>query len=997
MKFYHYIIIAVLLMAGLQGVSARDKYNFNMDWLFQLGDLQNGQSIKLNDTRWKAVNLPHTFNEDEAFKVKIWYMTDTIAWYRKHFRLPREAAAGKVFIEFEGARQAAEVWINGHHVGLSENGVMAFGFDLTPYINEKGDNLLAVRIDNSWNYKERATGQGYQWNDKNFNANYGGLPKNVWLHITEKVYQTLPLYSNLGTTGVYVYAKDIDVKHRKATICTESQVKNESKKVQTLSYSVDIIDAEGKTVSTFSGESKTLRPGGTTIFKAEKEVSDLHFWSYGYGYLYKVKTIVSSSKGNHNTQRDVVTTTTGFRKTRFGDGMVWLNDRVIQLKGYAQRSSNEWPGVGSAYPAWLADYSNRVLVEGNGNLYRWMHVTPNKQDIESCDRYGVIQMMPAGDAEKDVRGRRWGQRTELMRDAIIYNRNNPSILFYESGNESISREHMKEMRAIRDEYDPNGGRAIGSREMLDVPEAEYGGEMLYVNKSANKPFVQTEYCRDEGYRMYWDDESYPFHKEGDGPAVEGLAKGKVVKRDMPRQNYNRNQDEFAKELVARWNELFQERAGTGRRVNSGGAKIVFSETQTYGRSELNYRVSGVVDAMRIPKDAYYAHKVMWEGWVDNEKDGIYICGHNNYNKGVTKTVYVVSTADKVELFLNGTSKGLGKRSDHFLFTFPDIKMEDGKVEAIGYKDGKEVCRTEKHTVGNPAALKLTLISNPAGTKADGNDVALVQVEVVDDKGERCPLANDMVEFSLNGPAEWRGGIAKAADNYALSKKLPVEAGVNRVMVRATREAGIVKLTAKADGLSEQTISFQTTAVDCKEGLSSYIPGETQPSYYGKGAVKSTPSYTQKNIALAVDSITAGSNQADACKSIDDNEMTEWASTGNDAWITYRLARRALIDDVCLKLTGWRKKSYPVEILEGDSVVWRGETPKSLGYIHLFIDHPVMSDRITIRLTGTASDQDAFGAIVEVEDQNAGTLDMVDKGGKQLRIIEAEFRERLIKE
>src|SRR5574344_1417748 len=322
---------------------------------------------------------------------------------------------------------------------------------------------------------------------------------------------------------------------------------------------------------------------------------------------------------------------------------------------------------------------------------------------------------------------------------------------------------------------------------------------------------------------------------------------------------------------------------------------------------------------------------------------------------------------------------------------------DDKVEAIGYKDGKEVCRTEKHTVGNPASLKLTLISNPAGTKADGNDVALVQVEVVDDKGERCPLANDMVEFSLNGPAEWRGGIDKAADKYALSKKLPVEAGVNRVMVRATREAGIVKLTAKADGLSEQTISFQTTAVDCKEGLSSYIPGETQPSYYGKGAVKSTPSYTQKNIALAVDSITAGSNQADACKSIDDNEMTEWASTGNDAWITYRLARRALIDDVCLKLTGWRKKSYPVEILEGDSVVWRGETPKSLGYIHLFIDHPVMSDRITIRLTGTASDQDAFGAIVEVEDQNAGTLDMVDKGGKQLRIIEAEFRERLIKE
>lgn len=125
----------------------------------------------------------------------------------------------------------------------------------------------------------------------------------------------------------------------------------------------------------------------------------------------------------------------------------------------------------------------------------------------------MIQMLPAGDAEKDVTGRRWEQRKELMRDVIIYMRNNPSILFYESGNESISREHMVEMIAIRDQYDPYGGRAIGSREMLDIREAEYGGEMLYVNKSEHHPMIQTEYCRDEGLRKYWDEYSYPFHKQ----------------------------------------------------------------------------------------------------------------------------------------------------------------------------------------------------------------------------------------------------------------------------------------------------------------------------------------------------------------------------------------------------------------------------------------------------------------------------------------------------
>ena len=137
----------------------------------------------------------------------------------------------------------------------------------------------------------------------------------------------------------------------------------------------------------------------------------------------------------------------------------------------------------------MSDLSNRMIVDGNGNLVRWMHVTPWKQDVESCDRVGLMESMPAGDSEKDVDGRRWEQRVELMRDAIIYNRNNPSIIFYESGNKGVSEAHMAEMKALRDKYDPHGGRAIGSREMLDSKIAEYGGEMLYINKSATQADV----------------------------------------------------------------------------------------------------------------------------------------------------------------------------------------------------------------------------------------------------------------------------------------------------------------------------------------------------------------------------------------------------------------------------------------------------------------------------------------------------------------------------
>lgn len=180
-----YLILFLLLVPALLRANEREKYNFNPQWLLYVGDATGAGKKEFNDTDWKKITLPHAFNEDEAFKVNIKDMTDTISWYRKHFKLPKTAKGKKVFIEFEGVRQAADIYLNGKHIGLHENGVMAFGYDLTPHLNFGGENVIALRIDNDWAYKERATGSGFQWNDRNFNANYGGIPKNVWLHITD--------------------------------------------------------------------------------------------------------------------------------------------------------------------------------------------------------------------------------------------------------------------------------------------------------------------------------------------------------------------------------------------------------------------------------------------------------------------------------------------------------------------------------------------------------------------------------------------------------------------------------------------------------------------------------------------------------------------------------------------------------------------------------------------------------------------------------------------
>jgi beta-galactosidase len=960
----------------------RVKFNFNPGWKVMTGDPNGAESVDFDDSGWKKVTLPYAWNEDEAFKLDIHNLSTGIAWYRKSFKIPAVYIGQKVFLEFEGIRQAGEFYFNGQFIGRHENGVMAFGFDITKLVKfAPGVNVLAVRIDNSWIYSEKLTGRSYQWNDKNFNANYGGIVKNAYLHVTDKLYQTLPLFSTLGTTGVYIYAQDFNIADRTAQITAESEVRNEHPTAGTFEYEVVIQNMQGDLIKAVKGARTTISSGDTKTVKASATISDLEFWSWGYGYLYDVYTILRVN----GEPVDIVRTRTGFRKTEFGNGMIKLNDRVIQVKGYAQRSSNEWPAVGLSVPPWMSDFSNRMIVEGNGNLVRWMHVTPWKQDVESCDRVGLMQAMPAGDSEKDASGRQWEQRVELMRDAIIYNRNNPSIVFYEGGNKAVSEAHIRELKQLRDRYDLHGGRAIGAREMLDSKLAEYGGEMLYINKSADKPMWAMEYSRDEGLRKYWDKFSPPYHRDGDGPTY----------RNAPAREYNRNQDSHAIENVIRWYDYWCQRPGTGKRVSSGGVNIIFSDTQTHYRGAENYRRSGEVDPMRIPKDGFFANQVMWDGWVDIERPHIHIIGHWNYAHGTKKNIYVVSNTEKVELFINGKSQGFGAQSYRFLFTFEGIEWKPGLLKAVGYDAGNnQLCQVEKRTAGEPDSIRLIVNTGPNGIRADGTGLALITVEVVDARGNRCPTAMNIIEFSLKGPAEWRGGIAQGPDNYILSKSLPVECGVNRVIIRSTTEAGKIRLTANSKGLNSASVEIDSKPVKVIDGLSLTMPDANMPCYLKRLLTPENPSFRVSRIPVNIAGATAGANSDQAGMSFDDNETTGWSSDGTkaNAWIQYDFKNLVTVSEVVMKLRNWRTKSYSIEMFVGGRKVYQGDTPRSLGYVTITVE-PVAGTNLTIALRGISKDKDAFN-ITELtgEKEQAGTT--ADKADDTLGIIEIEFYEKV---
>ncbi len=835
-----------------QPASGRETYDFNSAWRFVKAEAPGAEAKAFDDRAWSTVSTPHTWNDVDSYDEYIarggeqtLYMGP--AWYRKPFKLPASARGSRVIIEFEGMRQAAKFWVNGEPVGLYEDGVTALGLDITRAVHFGGEeNLLAVRITNERDYKEEATGVGFQWASKDFNPNFGGINRNVRLHLLPPIHQTLPLLNGLGTTGVYVYATDHDVPGKKASLHIESQVRNLSGGQAAVDFSAVVVDASGDVVAEFRGEALDLVDNETGVAKAGGPLTGVNWWSPDMPYLYDVYTLLRVD----GRVVDVAKVVTGFRKTEFkggtGTGGVFINDRFTWLTGWAQRSTSEWAAIGAAYPDWMHDYDLRLMREANGNYVRWMHIAPKRQLSDACDRVGIVQVCPAGDKEKNPDQVQWNQRVEVMRRTIVYFRNSPSILFWEAGNNGIPADRMRQMVDIRKELDPSGGRVMGCRSLPatsgfqgfaandpgpgpgqtdeNAHVAEYFGVMLGQDPKGDKlstptqlfrafsferrdlaPFLETEAFREESLRTHWDNYS---------PPGFGFKKG-------PNDTYDLNSEQFALAQVQSYNSYWSHRISLDdpRRARwSAYASIVWADSLQLGRNPDTEvaRTSGKVDAVRIPKQAFYAARVM-----QNPRPDVHIVGHWTYPADTRKTLYVVAAnAQGVELLLNGKSLGKNDRPENgFVYAFPNVAFVPGTLQALAYAgDGAVLARHELKTAGPAVAIRLTPHTGPRGFLADGADIAFFDVEVTDAAGNLCPTEQVRIDFALEGPAVWRGGVNTFKPGSINHPWLDTECGINRVFVRSTLQAGEIALSAKREGLKSASVRIRSQPVPIRDGL-----------------------------------------------------------------------------------------------------------------------------------------------------------------------------------
>ncbi len=787
---------------------SRTKYNFNPAWKFIKSNPENAQNVNFNDASWSTVSAPHTFNDIDTFddlalgghngEKNQWRGT---VWYRKHFKIPAKDAGKKVFIEFDGVRQIADVYINGKHIGQNQTGFIPFGYDLTPYLKFGSvENIIAVKVNNDRKSDDFRDNDPLVWNHEHWHPTHGGIYRDVFLHVMNPLHITLPLYDNLKTVGTYVYAENIS--ENNADVTVDAEVLNEYKKAMQLTFETKIVDKEGKVVSAAT-QKKEIKAGEKLTFSTTSKVENPKRWYTRNPYMYKVLSILKVE----GKVLDTYETPLGIRSFEFNkDTGYHNNSEYAKLHGWGQKPTNEWAGLGAALPDWLRDYTYKLMDDAGGNFIRWGHCAGSPSEIAMGDRYGFVTLMPGVAGESQDNGETWKIRMEAFQDMIIYFRNNPSIFIWEGGNWAETEEHYKEILNIINTYDPKGKRLMGNRRADLKPESEKYvtmevGTEGWEREFPNLPIVESEYMRDEAPRRVWDNQS-PDDNFFNNP-------------NLSKNTYKYASEQFAINEVTQWWDKIGKKP-----YHSGAANWLFTDGTSGGRSQTEItRASGEVDAVRLPKEAYYALKSMWRPEAQ-----IHVIGHWNYKTASKKDMYVVSNCETVKMYVNDKLIATDSIPESgYLFKFPDVAWQEGKIRVEGYINNKLSVSQTKITVGEPLAIKLTSMTGQKGWLADGSDIALIDFEVVDKNGNRCPLDHGRVDFTISGPAIWRGGYNSGKANSTNNLYLDTESGINRVAVRSLLKAGTVTITAKREGLKVASITLKSLPFQVTDGLSSKMP------------------------------------------------------------------------------------------------------------------------------------------------------------------------------
>ena len=799
-------LLGVVLMSGLfaHPLSAREHRSFDRGWLFTLSDSTEMYQPSYSDRHWRRLNLPHDwaiegdFSPSNPSGASGGALPGGIGWYRKHFSLSPDEKYDRFTITFDGVYMNSTVYINGHKLGTRPYGYSTFEYDLTPYIYKKGDNVIAVKVDNS----DQPNSRWYSG---------CGIYRHVWLTKTlKKAY--IPQWGQYVAT-----TPQGDVKVKVDFHANGSRMK--------LSIRNTIYDAAGKVVARSQGnQSQQLK------------VRKPHLWSIGKGYLYTVKSeLVVNGK-----VVDTATTQTAFRDVRFDARKgFFLNGENMKINGVCEH--HDFGCLGAALNEDALHRKLTILRDMGVNAIRSSHNPPAPELLNMCDSMGIMVMDESFDMWRRKKSNgdyarffdEWHQRD--LSDLVKRDRNHPCIIMWSIGNEVLEQwsdaaadtlsleqanlilnaghdastlAHSDELsvnslltRHLADivkKYDPWGARPVtaGCNEpdpknhlfksgAIDVIGFNYHHQWVkdVPRNFPNKPFIFSESVsalQTRGYYRMPSDSIYKAPVEWWLPYTDPSFKCSAYDN-----------------MHASWSSTHEETWDVVKHNDFVGGQFIWTGFDYIGEPTpyaypARSSYFGIIDLAGLPKDSYYMYQSEW-----TKKPVLHLFPHWNWLPGQQIDMWCYyNQADEVELFINGKSQGIRKKKMHGegngaafdrsteYHVMWRVNFEPGEVKVVARKQGREISSQTIKTAGPPHHLVLkktyqnTLASaaqtpsgvhTPSGVPADlqsavkkgstslpgdlqsppspSSPTTFVEVNVVDKDGNLCPNAENEIYFS----------------------------------------------------------------------------------------------------------------------------------------------------------------------------------------------------------------------------------------------------------
>ncbi len=683
------------------------------EWTFNYfadtkADKAGYENVSFDDSKWPAVAIPHTWStyettgevhpfirnpsdKDSEFWWKGW------GWYRKHFSIPQSQKGKRVFVEFDGVQKYCKVFINGKYLGDHKGGYGSFDFDLTDHIKIGQDNVLAVVVNNNLNDQFSIP----PMRAGNFDV-YGGIYRDARIVIKSPLH--IPMQGSASHEGgTFVTTPDLAKKSGKeAVVRVQTYVKNDYPQQKDFKVKTIIVDADNKVVTSFEKTARIKSGELLNVDQTSPVIKNPKLWSHGSPNLYKVYSEIYDG----NVLSDKLESPLGFRWFHwdYKENFLYVNGKKMVIHGGNRHQ--EYPWLGDAIPKWLTEMDYKDMAENlNYNFMRTAHYPNDPLVYHLTDKYGIaideeLPNIKNQTFDKDV-------QQQMLKEMIRRDRNHPSIMLWSMGNET---NHAADSKWTLEE---DTTRIITARRVLDNSQGDYAP-----HSDENLGIESLLRCNIRGW----------YNKD-------------VIDRE-PTDGQHAGTEEQQHNLLIK-----------SKRLGTGNLCTWLYEDHGADREYLNSPLKhinpkGYVDLYRQPKYSYYI-------WQANylERPMVWIMPHHWRSQylGQKKDITVDANCEKVELFVNGKSKGVLRpdASNFYSVTFKDVLIEKGEIKAVGVRKGKTVS-TVLNMTDIPAQIALKGSHN--AISAGKNSVVIITADIVDKNGWHVFGANNPLKWSIKGPA-----------------------------------------------------------------------------------------------------------------------------------------------------------------------------------------------------------------------------------------------------